>query len=110
MKLLFDQNLSPRLVQRLADILPGSSHVSIVGLDSADDQMVWRYARIHGFSIVTKDADFNDLTVLYGSPPQVIWLRLGNCTTHQVEMCLRRNLEVIEIFSIEAAGSVLELY
>jgi predicted nuclease of predicted toxin-antitoxin system len=57
MKLLFDQNLSPELVNRLADLFPGSSHVQAVVLDCADDDQVWEHARLNGFAIVTKDAD-----------------------------------------------------
>lgn len=110
MKLLFDQNLSPRLVQRLADAFPGSSHVALLGLDSAGDRAVWDFARNQGFIIVSKDADFNDLTVFLGSPPQVIWLRLGNCTTAQVESCIRENVEMIEALAIQPSVGILELY
>jgi predicted nuclease of predicted toxin-antitoxin system len=69
-KLLFDQNLSPRLVPRLSDLYPASSHVSAVGLGEADDAAVWEYAKDHGFAIVTKDSDFNDVSVLRGFPPK----------------------------------------
>ena len=41
MKLLFDQNLSPKLVTRLADLFPGSLHVQSAGLDQADDEKIW---------------------------------------------------------------------
>ena|SRR6516165_525086 len=81
MKLLFDQNLSPKLVNRLADLFPGSSHVQSERLDCADDDQVWDHARQHGFAIVSKDEDYNNLSVLRGSPPKVIWVQLGNCTT-----------------------------
>lgn len=37
MKLLFDQNLSPKLMNRLADPFPGSAHVLSLGLDREDD-------------------------------------------------------------------------
>ena len=60
MKLLFDHNLSPRLVARLADVLPDASHVALAGLDRATDQQVWEFAREHGYTIVTKDTDFGD--------------------------------------------------
>ena len=56
MKLLFDQNLSPKLVNRLADLFPGSSPVQSLGLDCAEDDQVWEHARLNGFAIVTKDA------------------------------------------------------
>ncbi len=81
MKLLFDENLSDRLVDRLADLFPGSRHVKELGLEQRDDLVVWQHARDHGFVIVTKDGDFHQLSFLLGSPPKVVWLRLGNCTT-----------------------------
>jgi predicted nuclease of predicted toxin-antitoxin system len=94
-KLLFDQNLSPSLVRRLADLCPGSSHVSFVSLERAMDEDVWTYARTHDFVIVTQDADFGDLGLVRGFPPKVVWLRLGNCTTQQIEQALRANWSVI---------------
>jgi predicted nuclease of predicted toxin-antitoxin system len=59
------------------------------GLQSADDPVVWDYAAKHGLTIVTKDSDFNSLSFLFGAPPKVIWVQLGNCSTHDVEMVLR---------------------
>lgn len=58
MKLLFDENPSPRLAARLADLLPGSTHVHSCGLGSEVDLVIWRYAALHGFTIVSKDLDF----------------------------------------------------
>jgi predicted nuclease of predicted toxin-antitoxin system len=98
MKLLFDQNLSPKLVNRLADLFPGSSHVQQEGLDCADDNQVWDHARQNGFAIVSKDEDYNNLSVLRGSPPKVIWVQLGNCTTAQVEAGFRARFADIEAF------------
>ena len=72
MKLLFDQNLSPRLVTRLADLFPDSDHVFMLGLDRSDETAVWDYARAQGFLLVTKDADFSELSTLRGFPPKVI--------------------------------------
>lgn len=71
------------------------SHVVLLGFERASDEDVWTYARAKGYTIVTKDADFSDLLVLRGFPPKVIWLRLGNCTTLQLESALRRNHEAI---------------
>ena len=96
MKLLFDQNLPPRLANRLADIFPNSSHVFWLGLDRAADEVVWEYARTEGFLLVTKDADFSELSTLRGFPPKVIWLRLGNCTANQIEALLRRHFDAIQ--------------
>lgn len=74
MKLLFDQNLSPRLVRLLADLFPGSTHVRDVGLGEADDVTIWTYAGLHGYTIVSKDSDFQQRSLLNGAPPKFIWL------------------------------------
>jgi predicted nuclease of predicted toxin-antitoxin system len=110
MKLLFDQNLSSRLVSRLADICPDGSHVSLAGLDRASDDQVWDYARANGYTIVTKDSDFNERSVLRGFPPKVIWLRLGNCVTGRVEATLREHQAEIRAFIEDPILGVLELF
>jgi len=107
--LLFDQNLSPLLVNRLADLFPGALHVAQIGLDRASDLAVWEYARSHDCALVSKDADFNDLSVLRGSPPKVLWLRLGNCTTSDIEQTLRAAHSEIVAFFSDPALSILEL-
>ena len=95
MKLLFDQNLSPRLVRLLSDVFPDSNHVSTIGLETSTDSEVWEYARTNGFTLVTKDADFGDLSVLRGFPPKTIWIRKGNCKTSDIEAILRNNFAAI---------------
>jgi predicted nuclease of predicted toxin-antitoxin system len=64
MKLLFDQNLSPRLPRLLADIYADSVHVREVGLRDEDDSVIWEYAKLHGFAIVSKDSDFQQRSLL----------------------------------------------
>lgn len=103
MKLLFDQNLSPKLVDRLADLFPHSTHVQSVALDRADDDQIWDYARTTGFTIVSKDEDYSEMSVLRGNPPKVLWLQLGNCTTSEVETAFRRRFREIETFASDLA-------
>lgn len=110
MNLLFDQNLSPRLVNRLADLYPGSQHASFIGLDQADDRILWEYANQHGFTVVTRDSDFSELNVLRGFPPKVIWIRRGNCSTNQIEEILRSHYQDIIQFYEDPALGVLALY
>ena len=110
MKLLFDQNLSPRLATRLADLFPGSSHVYPLGLDQVLDVEVWDYARDNGFIMVSKDADFSELSLLHGHPPKLIWLRLGNCTTAQIERLLRSNYGAIEQMNQDSTVGILSLF
>ena len=77
MKLLFDENLSSALPRRVADLFPDSVHVRDVGMKATDDPIVWDYAKDNDFMIVSKDADMHDLSLVFGNPPKVIWLRLG---------------------------------
>jgi predicted nuclease of predicted toxin-antitoxin system len=110
MRLLFDHNLSPRLVQRLIDVFPETNHVAAIGLERASDIEVWNYARINDYMLVTKDSDFNDLAVLRGFPPKVIWLRIGNCTTRDVEYVLRSSFVAIRDFHRDTQLGVFEIY
>ena len=109
MKLLFDENLSPRLVPRLSDAFPGSAHVRDVGLARATDSAIWVYARDHGYAIVSKDSDFHQVSFVRGQPPKVIWLRRGNCTTTDIETMLRSNRIGILAFYDEDAAAFLAL-
>jgi predicted nuclease of predicted toxin-antitoxin system len=97
-KLLFDENLSPRLVALLADLYPDSAHVHQCDLGSSDDDAIWKYARANGFTIVSKDSDFQERTILLGAPPKVIWLRTSNCTSEDVAGLLRATGPVIRRF------------
>ena len=92
MRLLFDQNLSPRLDQSLRDLYPESLHVRSVGLESASDYVVWQYARDNRLTIISKDSDFRQLSFTLGYPPKVIWIRRGNCSTTEIESILRHRL------------------
>ncbi len=109
MKLLFDENLSHKLPRRLADIFPSSLHVRDIGLKAADDPLVRDYAKDSGFIIASKDADMHDLSLVFGNPPKVVWLRLGNCSTSDVENLLRRDVDVIKVFYEDDYVSLLAL-
>lgn len=109
MKLLFDQNLSPRLPALLADLYPASAHVISLNLDDAEDVDIWTYAREHGFVIVSKDSDFQTRSQLLGAPPKVIWIRLGNCTRAAVEKLLRDYSTTIHTFELNEAQAILLL-
>ena len=110
MKLLFDQNLSPRLIQLLADLFPNSNHVFPLGLDESEDSDVWEYAKTNEFMLVTKDADFGDMSVLRGFPPKVIWIRRGNCKTVEIEKILRDNFQAIEQIESDKVVALLTLF
>jgi len=87
MKLLFDQNLSPRLPRFLADFYEGSVHVSEVGLRDASDVAVWEYAKQHGFAIVSKDSDFQARSLLYGCPPNSSGYESGIALFERSRIC-----------------------
>ena len=109
MKLLFDENVSHKLSETLADVFPGSLHVRTVGLRGMEDRHVWEYARNEGFAIVSKDTDFRELGYVEGAPPKVVWLDVGNAGTKAIEQLLRREHERVGTFAESKESSVLIL-
>ena len=109
LKLLFDENLSARLPGDLADLYPDSAHVLAIGLGGASDSALWTRAAAEKFVLVTKDEDFQRLSVLRGPPPKVIWIRLGNCATADVARLLRFRAEQIDAFVRHAEAAFLAL-
>ncbi len=109
MKLLLDNNLSPKLIAQLASLYPDANHVALLGLESASDLEVWNYARQNGYCLVSKDSDFNELLVSKGFPPKLIWIRLGNCTTAEIATLLQTHYEMIMGFSSDVSAGLLEL-
>ena len=97
-------------MSRLADVYPGSLHVSDVSLDAATDRVVWDYARRHGYIIVTKDVDFSEMSLLAGFPPKVLWIRRGNCSTSALEQLLRMQYVAIKALSEDAHTGILTLF
>ena len=102
-------NLSPRLVNKLADIFPGAEHVFRLGLDRASDEVVWKFAQEQGFTLVSRDADFSEMSVLRGHPPKVIWIRRGNYSTSDIEMMLREHSTAILALENDPDTGVLSL-
>ena len=97
MKLLLDQNLSPRLARTLAACRP------------PDDDTVWAYAAEHGFVIVSKDADFHQRSFVLGPPPKVVWIRRGNCSTVEIEVILRNHAADLLAFERDDQEAFLAL-
>jgi len=97
-RLLFDQNLSRRLVGMLRDTFPDSVHVVDVELDTATDREIWEFAGAHQLIVVSKDSDFRQLAFLYGPPPKVVWLRVGSQSTAQIATVLLHHVQRIETF------------
>lgn len=84
---------------QLADVFAGSLHVRQAGLDRADDDAIWRFARDNGFAIVTKDSDFQERSQMAASAPRIVWIRRGNCSTQDIETMLRKH--ALQIAALE---------
>ena len=69
------------------------------GLGASSDDSIWTFARENGFVIVSKDADFQDLSVLRGDPPKVVWLLVGNSSTSQIQNLLEHATADLEGFA-----------
>jgi predicted nuclease of predicted toxin-antitoxin system len=108
-KLLLDENVSPRLIEQLSDLYPGSAHVQQCGLGSTDDGAIWEYAKSNGFTIVSKDSDFEERSILSGSPPKLIWIRAKNCTSAEIESLLRAAVSSVKRFIQEDEETCLIL-
>ena len=85
------------------------AHVRELGLDLADDIVIWNRAKRDRFCIVSKDDDFLQRSSLEGAPPKVIWLRVGNCPTERIEALLRRRLSEIAEFNSDSDLAFLVL-
>ena len=109
MRLLFDQNLSRRLKERLQDLYPDSLHVQDIGLESNPDINVWEYAASHNLIVVTKDSDFVELSARLGHPPKVIRLSVGNASTASVASLLRNSRDEIRAFWHNEQSALLVL-
>lgn len=110
MKLPFDQNVSPKLVRRLADVYPDSDHVFHLGMDQAADSEIRKFAAANDFTIVTKDADYSEWLTLSGPPPKIVWIRRGNCSTNDLETLLRTNRENLENLLLSIYTNLLIIF
>ena len=109
MKLLFDENLSPRLVREIASVWPDSDHVDPLGMRGASDEAIWAFARDNEFTIVSKDDDFRSLALVRGAPPKVIWLQVGNASTSQVAALLLGTAANLKAFSLDPVEVLFSL-
>jgi predicted nuclease of predicted toxin-antitoxin system len=108
-KLLLDENLSDRIVNRISDLYPDSTHVKALALTNTDDTVIWEYAKANNFAIVSKDSDFHQRSLVYGHPPKFIYLRVGNCPTARIVQILRKNFQTLVQFGESETESILVL-
>jgi predicted nuclease of predicted toxin-antitoxin system len=109
LRLLFDQNLSFKLVPLLAGDYPGSVHVRDLDLHEADDAAIWHHAAEHDLAIVSKDADFHQMSLLYGPPPKTVWLCVGNASTPDIAGLLRKHHATMRRFHEDPDSALLAL-
>jgi predicted nuclease of predicted toxin-antitoxin system len=113
MKILFDQNISYRIVKKLNEYWTEAKQVRELKLENKTDREIWNFAKENGYSIITLDSDFFELSNLLGSPPKIIWLRFGNKnTTDLIEILLKNNKIIFDFLddSAQDSFSCLELY
>ena len=109
MKLLFDQNISPKILKKLPHDFTECEQVRFVGLEDASDFEIFEYAKTNGFAVVTFDSDFVDLNALRGTPPKIIYLNTGNLTTQSVSELILNNLLTIQHYLNSETDDILEL-
>lgn len=109
MALLFDQNISFRIVKEILPHFPGSKQLREAGLEGKQDREIWKWAKVNEFVIVTFDSDFVDLSLLFGFPPKVIWLRLGNSSTDRIAKTFLDKKEEINDFLKNEVEGILKV-
>lgn len=110
MRLLFDQNLSPTLVNRVADVFPDSNHVFYLDLDQSSDEVISEFAVAENFIIVTKDADYSEMADSVSPSLKIVWIRRGNCSTDAIEDLLRKHSGQINELSTHENVRLLMLF
>ncbi len=109
MKLLLDQNISRKLVAAFNDNFPGTTHVALTLEEKTSDVEIWNFARDSGYTIVTKDDDFEQRSILFGHPPKIIRVRLGNCKSADIERLFSESRETIRAFIADDKASFLPI-
>lgn len=109
MKLLFDQNISHRILRLLSADFEGSSTIRSENLIDSSDKSIWEFAKKFNFIIVTQDSDFNDFNSLYGFPPKIIWIRTGNLRTEMIAKILVDHLAELENFAADENFGCFEI-
>ncbi len=109
MKLLFDQNISHRILKNVSAHFPNSTSVKDEALIDASDKEIWAFAKQQDFTIVTQDSDFNELNSLYGFPPKVIWIRTGNLNTEALATVLIDHFSDLTTFLLDDRYGCFEI-
>ncbi|WP_421830568.1 DUF5615 family PIN-like protein [Larkinella sp.] len=111
MKLLLDANLSYRLVKKLTEHYADCIHVTRTGLPiPAEDIAIWQWAKAGNRIIITNDDDYYHLANLYGFPPKVVLIRIGNQSTQDIANVLISHYDDLKILSDSTETGLLELF
>jgi len=108
-RFLIDNQLPRALATLLQNLGHHAVHVLDVELARVNDLAIWAYAAQHGYTIISKDADFADLALLAQAKVQVIWVRIGNCRTSLLLEAFKNALKMIEK-ELDAGETLIELY
>jgi predicted nuclease of predicted toxin-antitoxin system len=109
MKLLFDQNISHRILKKLPPELSECTQVRFAKLENSSDFEIFLFARENNFAIVTFDVDFVDLNAMHGTPPKIIYLNTGNLSTKNVAELIVSHLIVLKNYLDSDLNNILEL-
>ncbi|MCS6822017.1 MAG: DUF5615 family PIN-like protein [Microscillaceae bacterium] len=110
MKLLLEQNISYKVLKELNEHFPESAQAGRIGLGQAGDREVWNFAKVHGYTLVTYEATFHEISLLLGAPPKVIWLKCEDTSPKNVACILIKNKNIIENFIRDKKYICLEIY
>ena len=109
MKLIFDQNISHRILKVLSDRFVNSTSVKRENLVDSLDKAIWEFAKKSNYLIVTQDSDFNDLNLLNGFPPKIIWIRAGNLRTEELAKILEDHFDELKEFESNSEFGCFEI-
>jgi len=110
MKLLFDENISYRILKKIKETFPESEHVNSIKSKKLSDIEIFNHAKKNGYLIVTHDEDFVELQLVYGFPPKIIWLRTGNTSTQNIMNKLEETKHDIEALIDNPEIGLIEIY
>ena len=96
-------------ISQILDLYPDSTHIKSHGLMQTSDTLIWSFARQHGYTIVSKDGDLHQRSLVFGHPPKLVFLRVGNCATSRITQLLRTHYVELSAFDADANSSILVL-
>ncbi len=108
MKILLDANISYRVVNKIKDVFPKASHLKFHTLEECDDIKIWEFAKENNYTIITNDSDFNDFLMVWGMPPKIIWLRMGNLSTKNIiKLLISKKQNILDFINNEKTGILI---